>query len=57
MLVTRAVQCVQHGRLSCSDQSDIAEADLVDSLTFSSALADCIFVSVVTWIGTRDLLA
>lgn len=57
VLVPRVVQCVQHGRLSCSDQGDIAKSDVLDSLTFNSALVHCRIVSVVIWTGTRDLLA
>ena len=47
VLVTCAVQCVQHGRLSCSDQGYIAESDVFDSLTCNSALVDGRIVSVV----------
>lgn len=57
MLVIREVQCVQHGRLSCSDQGDIMEAVFFDSLEFTFALVDFHVVNNVAWVGTRDLLA
>jgi hypothetical protein len=34
VLVTRAVQCVQHRCLSCFDQCDLAETAILDSLEF-----------------------
>ena len=34
VLVTRAVQCVHHGCLSCFNQCDIAEAAVLVSLEF-----------------------
>lgn len=57
MLVIREVQCVQHRRLSCSDQGDIMEAVFFDSLKFNFALENFHVMTNVAWVVTRDLLA